>query len=161
MAKRQTPLEKLAENFNLIFAKAESGDVGILDATIQYNNLKKDVEAVLENAKTKLKENLDEIQKEAAKYKNNYGGFSFSVTSKKDYDYTGVEEIVTMEKELKAVKEKYKLAFEGAQKGTTPIEFDKDEDGNKVSRFVDADGVLRPFPSIKYAAAALTLRKGK
>lgn len=161
MAKRLTTTEKLEADFIKIFASIEEGEKNVLDGILEARELKTKVEAILKTAASKESDLINEIQEEASKYKNVYKGYSFSVGGRKTLVYKGIPEIDSAEESLKNLKEKYKNAFEGTQKGTVKIIFADTEKYKKVPHFEDADGFLRPFPEVEYAKTSLTLRKGK
>ena len=66
-------------------------------------------------------------------------------------DYSGCEEVVIMEKHLKSVKEKYKAALEGVEKGNTVL-----LEGHS---FADQNGEQLPLPTHKYNKSSIVLTK--
>ena len=161
MAKRKTTVEKLEADFLKIFTNIENGDLNVLDGVLAARSLKTELENVLKVATDKEASIMSAIQDEAAKYKNKYKGYSFSIGGKKTLVYKGIPEFEAADKVLSDVKDKYKIAFEGSQKGTTKIHLLDVGDYKNVPHFEDENGMFRPFPEITYSKTSLTLRKEK
>ena len=81
-----------------------------------------------------------------------YGDFQLKFKEgSRTVDYSGCPEIVMMEKHLKSLKDKYKAALEGVEKGNTVL--------LEGHYFADQNGEKLPLPKHKYNNSSVVLTK--
>ena len=81
-----------------------------------------------------------------------YGDFQLKFKEgSRTVDYSGCPEIVLMEKHLKTIKDKYKAALEGVEKGNTVL--------LEGHYFADQNGEELPLPTHKYNKSTVVLTK--
>lgn len=81
-----------------------------------------------------------------------YGDFQLKFKEgSRRMDYSGCPEIVMMEKHLKSLKEKYKAALEGVEKGNTVL--------LEGHYFADQNGEELPLPTVEYNKSSIVLTK--
>lgn len=126
----------------LIVEEYEEGNLSILDAVLFTRELKAISESIINDVKQFETKYIDIISQSAKEYLNGYKGFKISEVNKSgNITYDGIQEVEALEKQLKAVKAKYKSAFDGVLKGTVTTL--KEED---VLYWVDPNGELLRLP---------------
>ncbi|MXV39373.1 hypothetical protein GO491_11910 [Flavobacteriaceae bacterium Ap0902] len=127
--------------------RADEGYTSILDTIINLRKEREFHEQMIKDIKAFEDAKKDEIQTEAEQYQNEYKGAKFEFRSGgKTLDYSGIPEVSEKEKELKEIKEKYKMAFENSQKGLLVIS----EDGEEL-----------PLPKPKYRKGSMIVKLPK
>lgn len=100
----------------------ENGECSVLDTIIYMRKERAFHEEMLNNIKKFETQKIDSIQTEAEQYQNEYKGAKFEFRSGgKTFDYSNIREVQEEEEKLKALKEKYKSAWEMKQKGFEPV----------------------------------------
>ena len=128
----------MKEKIEQIILDASNGDISLLDATIELNKLKKELESNLKLIKEFTDENLENIVSEASVYNYEYNGFEIKKRAGGImYDFSVVPEI-------KEKKDFYKSMAEIKLKGGMPV---------------TADGeVIETLPEIKYRKSSLIIK---
>lgn len=156
MTKEEIIIE-LEKNVNAVIEQQKNGDINLLDAVLELRYFKDMFEPILNQIEEFEKLNLNEIALASQDYNGNYQGFSFNqVSGRKSFSYKGIAEVEQATKQAKKVEEKYKLAYEGVIKGTTPCE---EVDGVKM--WVSPDGELLPLPILSIGESYLTIKAAK
>ena len=135
----------MKEKIEQIILDASNGDMSLLDATIELNKIKKELEGNLKLIKEFTDENIEKIVSEASVYNYEYNGFEIKKRAGGImYDFSVVPEIKDYEKELKAKKDFYKSMAEIKLKGGMPV---------------TADGeLIETLPEIKYRKSSLIIK---
>lgn len=98
---------KVAEVVANITTLVENGDINPLEAIVSLKKL----EEIVKQAKSKINEAVID---EATKYGKSFNFGDAEITNKSSagrYDYSNIPEVVSMEIELKALKDKHKAAI--------------------------------------------------
>tara|TARA_R110002050_G_scaffold1951_2_gene12077 strand:+ start:991 stop:1401 length:411 start_codon:yes stop_codon:yes gene_type:complete len=98
---------KVSEVVNNVADAVNNGDVNPLEAAVSLKKL----ELIVKAAKNRID---DAVIEESSKYEKSFTYADAEITSKNSagrYDYSDIPEIVSMELELKALKDKHKVAL--------------------------------------------------
>lgn len=108
--------------------KVEQGNLPVLDALIQLEEERKNLETSLAIIKSFKAEQLENIADEAINYKDGFKGFKIEVRSGgRMYNFKNIEEWKTYQKNLKDCEERYKQAFILKEKGLMVASEDGEE----------------------------------
>ena len=129
-----------------IVRQVKHGNIPACFAAIQIKQLEKDFKRTLSEIEEEAKDELRGV----TSYTHGDYQLKFKEGSR-TIDYSGCEEVVVMEKHLKSVKEKYKAALEGVEKGNTVL-----LEGHS---FADQNGEQLPLPTHKYNKSSIVLTK--
>lgn len=141
------------EMTNLMFA-VDQGDRDALDVYMELRELKAETEETLKTFKAWESENFDEILNDADSYRNEFKGFEIKKRNGgKTMVYDNIPEITEAQSVVKELQSKYKLAFEGIQRGATISQ--------TKGFFTDADGVELPLPTVKYRKDSISVTRLK
>jgi len=129
------------------------GWINPLDAYIVFTDLKKKLE---KSAKIINELAIDESQKFGSKFE--YQGYTVTnVNGRRTFDYSGCNEIVELEKQLKERKEFYKKAKIAADSGGWS-EVETLPDGTTREVFQDLNNELLVAPIISYGKSFITIK---
>jgi len=129
-----------------VVRQVKQGNIPACFAALQIKQLEKDFKRTLSEIEEEAKDELRGVTSYT------YGDFQLKFKEgSRTIDYSGCDEIVVMEKHLKSVKEKYKAALEGVEKGNTVL--------LEGHYFADQNGEQLPLPTHKYNKSSIVLTK--
>jgi len=129
-----------------VVRQVKNGNIPACFAALQIKQLEKDFKRTLSEIEEEAKDELRGVTSYT------YGDFQLKFKEgSRTIDYSGCDEIVVMEKHLKSVKEKYKAALEGVEKGNTVL--------LEGHYFADQNGEQLPLPTHKYNKSSIVLTK--
>lgn len=113
-----------------IINKAEDGQVGMMEAVCDLQDMVKPLEEALKAIKDFKDEHVDEFAMLKEEYPDGFGGYTFEYRNgSRRLNYKGIKEVDNAEKKVKELKEYYKQAFVSATKGIIPVS----EDGEQLT----------------------------
>lgn len=138
---------QLQEELMQIVNEAERGDITMLDAFIQLEEERKQLEMSMAIVKSFKDANLEYISQEAKEYPEGYRGYSVEVRNGgKIYSYKNIPEWQEYNKAVKECEKRYKSAL------------DAKINGNPHAN-VTEDGEELPLPEITYRKSSIILKK--
>jgi|SRR5690606_22348486 len=127
--------------------KVDNGDVGLLDAFIQMEEERKQLETSLAIIKSFKDENLDSIAEESKEYPDGYMGYKVEIRNGgRMYSFKHIPEWQTYQEALKNCEERHKQAFIAKEKGLLTAT----EDGEEIV-----------LPEISYRKSSIILKPYK
>lgn len=124
----------------------ENGNISALDCAVMFKNDNDYFEQLINERKSFLDENKQEIESESSQYgKEGYKGFIFSVQQRKTLDFKNIAEISNLKEKIKDIESKGKLALQLIEKGVEPLDVTTGEllpvPEFKVTSFIKIDKV--------------------
>lgn len=154
--------EQIQQELTFTHSQVVEGELSNLDGLIKMREAKEKAEEVLSIVKNFEDERLNEITTESDKYGNKYCGFEIkAVNGRKTYSFSMCDEIKALENQKKTAEEKYRLAFEGYQKGVIQTTRLIENDPDSPLGWIDEDGQVLPFPELNIGKSYLTIKKSK
>lgn len=128
-----------------VIVDAANGEIGMLDAMVQLQDLRREMEEALEHIDSFKKENVNELAMLASEYPDGFAGYEFEYRNgAARFNFNGIPAIDELNKQLKAEKAKYSAAFGAREKGCAYVT----EDGE----------IIDDFPTVINSAPVLVLK---
>lgn len=125
----------------------EEGNLDLLDGVINLRKQRVFYEEMASNIKTFESQYQEEIQQKAQDFGNEYKGVKFEFRKGgKTFDYKGIEEWKIASTNLKEIEDKYKSAWENAQKGNMSV---------------TEDGEVLQLPQVNYRKDSMIIKLPK
>lgn len=129
--------------------RAENGEISMLDAFIQIEEERKQLENSLAIVKSFKDDQFENIANEALEYPEGYKGFTVEVRSGgKMYNYKSIPEWQDADQKKKEVEHKYKVMLEAKLSGSSFAN-------------ISEEGEELPLPEISYRKSSIILKTKK
>lgn len=137
-------MEAVIKRISEIINMADDGQIGMMDAVCDLQDMVKPLEEALGFIKEFKKEHVDELAMLKEDYPDGYGGYTFEYRNgAMRLGYKNISEWAEANKELKDIEKKYKAAYLGFQKGIQPV---------------TEDGEILELPEPTYSASSIILK---